>query len=269
MNKNIGILGCGWLGLPLARALIKDHYMVRGSTTTAKKMGTLLEDGIEPFLISLSENGISGDITRFLEGLQTLIINIPPNLRSVKKENYIDKIRNLGSAIQNTSLKNIVFISSTSVYGSLQGYITEDTPPRPDTESGHQLLVAEGIIKDLTTLNTVIIRFGGLIGPDRHPINHITGRKDLPTGAEKINLIHLNDCIGWIKTILDTNHWNITINGVYPLHPTKKEYYTLEAMKRGLPPPTYLSLPSREEHKIVGNNDDISKIYQYKTTIIS
>jgi 3-hydroxyisobutyrate dehydrogenase-like beta-hydroxyacid dehydrogenase len=29
----ISILGCGWLGFPLAKALLKDGFTVKGSTT--------------------------------------------------------------------------------------------------------------------------------------------------------------------------------------------------------------------------------------------
>ena len=32
-QKNNWILGCGWLGLPLAQQLVEDGHIVRGSTT--------------------------------------------------------------------------------------------------------------------------------------------------------------------------------------------------------------------------------------------
>ena len=37
-KKIIGILGCGWLGLPLAKELVEEGYIVRGSTTQASKL---------------------------------------------------------------------------------------------------------------------------------------------------------------------------------------------------------------------------------------
>jgi nucleoside-diphosphate-sugar epimerase len=269
LNNKIGILGCGWLGFPLAKALIKERYIVRGSTTTPLKLEVLSEAGIDPFLISLAESGTSGDLDAFITGLNTLIINIPPNLRGSQKENYTSKIQHLGHVLQNTTLKNIIFISSTSVYGDIQGSVTEDTLPEPNTESGRQLLAAERILREIPNLNTTIIRFGGLIGPNRHPIIHLAGRKDLHNGDERINLIHLDDCIGLIKTVLMKNYGNITINGTFPYHPTKKEYYTSEALKKGLFPPSYLSIPTEKDHKTIENARNTVKIYQYKTTIIS
>ena len=66
MNSNIGILGCGWLGLPLASTMVKNKYSVHGSTTSQDKIEALKEKGITPYLIKLSENGITYEITGFL-----------------------------------------------------------------------------------------------------------------------------------------------------------------------------------------------------------
>src|SRR5690606_910209 len=99
---------------------------VRGSTTSSLKLEMLSEAGIDPFLISLAESSITGNLDGFIRGLNTLIINIPPNLRDAQKESYISKIQHLAPVIQNTSLINLIFISSTSVYGNIQGSVTEE-----------------------------------------------------------------------------------------------------------------------------------------------
>ena len=68
--------------------------------------------------------------------------------------------------------------------------------------------------------------------------HHLSG-KELSNGQELINLIHRNDCIHMIRTIIENGYWNEVFNGVYPHHPTKKEYYISEAKKREIPPPIY------------------------------
>ena len=56
MNQNkIAILGCGWLGLPLAKKLISKNFIVRGSTTSKDKISVLENENIEPFLITLDK----------------------------------------------------------------------------------------------------------------------------------------------------------------------------------------------------------------------
>ena len=242
MVNKIGIIGCGWLGLPLAESLVNGGFEVRGTTTSRNKMAVLEEKGIQPFQISISEKEINGDIHAFLSSIEVLIINIPPKLRGKgPKESYIDKIKLLYLAIKKSDVKNIIFASSTAVYGDAKGIVTEETKPLPTTASGIQLLQCENLLKNDNELNTIIIRFGGLIGPDRHPVTMLSGRQNLSNGDAPINLIHLDDCIGIIKTIIEHKHFNDVLNAVYPEHPTKKEYYTQAAIKRGLEPPTYHS----------------------------
>ena len=38
MNNKIALIGCGWLGLPLAKSLLKKGYQVAGSTTSVEKL---------------------------------------------------------------------------------------------------------------------------------------------------------------------------------------------------------------------------------------
>ncbi|TDS18925.1 nucleoside-diphosphate-sugar epimerase [Maribacter caenipelagi] len=240
MTKKIGVIGCGWLGLPLAESLIATGYSVNGTSTSDEKISVLKKKGITPFKIALSENEIKGDIDAFLDSVSVLVINIPPKLRGKgPKESYITKITLLHQAIKKSGVKNIIFASSTAVYGDTEGIVTEKTPPHPTTESGIQLVQCENLLKNDKELNTTIIRFGGLIGPNRHPVTMLSGRENLSGGDAPINLIHLDDCIGIIKRVIEYENYNDVLNAVYPEHPTKKEYYTKQAAKRSIPAPQY------------------------------
>jgi UDP-N-acetyl-D-mannosaminuronate dehydrogenase len=98
LNKKIGVIGCGWMGLPLAESLIASGYKVNGTSTSDEKISVLKERGITPFKIALSENDINGDIDSFLDSVSVLVINIPPKLRGKRpKESYIAKIALLHS----------------------------------------------------------------------------------------------------------------------------------------------------------------------------
>ena len=48
----ISILGCGWLGYPLARSLILKKALVKGSTTTQSKLSLYQSTGIEGYLLN-------------------------------------------------------------------------------------------------------------------------------------------------------------------------------------------------------------------------
>lgn len=239
MSKNIGVLGCGWLGFPLAVTLVSKGHMVYGTSTSNQKLKTLSDAKIKPFQMAISETSITGDILKFLNDLEILIVNIPPKLRGKCKENYVKKVQLLHTAVKKTKIKKVLFISSTSVYGSIDGPVDEDTKPTPDTTSGIQILAAEQVFALDTELNTTVIRFGGLIGPDRHPVTILSGRSGLKNGNAPINLIHLNDCISIITAVIEKSWWNELFNGVYPNHPKKREYYSYEAQKRGLQTPDF------------------------------
>jgi len=159
--KQISILGCGWLGLPLAKSLVDKGFWVKGSTTSPEKIPVLENNGIHAFQIELSEHGINGEIKSFLENSEILIIDIPPKLRSVIPENFVRKIQNLIPFIEKSTVEKIVFISSTAVYADDNSVVTEATKPNPDTESGKQLLEAEKILHGNSNFKSSVIRFGG------------------------------------------------------------------------------------------------------------
>ena len=269
MSNRIGVLGCGWLGLPLAQRLVEKGLEVHGTTTSSHKLEALQNLGIVPYHISLSENSIDRDIETFLSHIDILVINVPPRLRKGNSESFIEKMKLLQTQIKRSPVSKILFVSSTAVYGDTEGEITEKTLPCPTTESGKQLWASEQLFQNDGKRRTTIIRFGGLIGPDRHPVNQLSGKKDLKNGHHPINLIHLEDCIRIIITILEKEYWGEIFNGVYPLHPTKKTYYASEAAKWGLPPSEYSEQYQEGIGKTVQSQNLIKKGYSFSTSIIS
>ncbi|MDT0620786.1 NAD-dependent epimerase/dehydratase family protein [Croceitalea vernalis] len=269
MSKTIGVLGCGWLGQPLAQSLVLKGHQVKGSTTSTDKFKVLENLGISPYHIKLTEEKVEGNITSFLQELEVLIVNIPPGLRKTGNGSFIKRIEMLLRHVEDSKIDNVLFVSSTSVYGAVEGDITEETNPNPITNSGKQLAQIEKLLLANKRFDTTIIRFGGLIGPNRHPINHLAGRTGLTNGCELINLIHLDDCILMIETILNEAYWGSIFNGVYPYHPTKKDYYTREAEKRGLDAPQFIKTEQTIFKKTIKSHLFYVKSHQLLTTIVS
>jgi nucleoside-diphosphate-sugar epimerase len=240
--KNISILGCGWLGLPLAKSLLEKGFLVKGSTTSLEKISILESTGIFPHLVTLSAvEGQNNEIaiSSLLENSEILIIDIPPKLRENYKENFLAKIQNLIPFIENATIRKVIFVSSTSVYADDNSTVTESTKPETETESGKQLLEVEQLLQNNKNFKTTIIRFGGLIGENRHPIHFLAGRKNIENPDAPINLIHQMDCIGIIEEILrqaqnDQLGFGETFNAVAPFHPTRKTYYSEKALELNL-----------------------------------
>jgi len=237
--KQISILGCGWLGLPLAQQFIREGFQIKGATTSESKLSVLQNAGIQPYLLSISSDGIEGDIHSFLKDSEILILNIPPKLRGDAKEYFVDKVRNILTAVEVSTVAKVLFVSSTSVFPDNNETITESTIPKPDSESGLQLFQTEQLLNSNIHFQTTVVRFGGLIGENRHPIHFLSGRKNIENPDAPINLIHLDDCIGIIKKIIEKDIWNETFNAVCPFHPTRKDYYTQKAIALNLPIPEF------------------------------
>ena len=269
MKTNIGVIGCGWLGFPLAVSLLDEGYVVHGTTTNSEKLEALAEAGILPFKIALSEEEILGDIAGLLNDLDVLVINVPPKLRRQPHANYVAKIKHLHTAMQKAKVPHSIFVSSISIYGNHPDDITEETTPVPITESGRQLLETERLfLNDESSANT-IVRFGGLIGPKRHPVNMLSQKKGLKNGTAPVNLIHLEDCITMLKTIISESYWGEVFNGVFPYHPTKQEYYQNEAQKRGIQAPEYLASTEETPKGRVLSKNYLLKGHTYLTPIDS
>jgi len=258
----ISILGCGWLGFPLAKALLENGFSVNGSTTSIEKFLTLENIGISPFLIELGEDVIKGNVSEFLDESQILIIDIPPKLRGTATENFVAKIKNLIPFIEKSGVKKVVFVSSTSVYSDEFGLVTEETIVNPDTESGKQLVACEQLLQNTSHLETTVLRFGGLIGADRNPIRFLAGRTNIENPNAPINLIHQEDCIGIILKIIESNCWGETFNAVAPFHPSREDYYTDKAKEYNLEPPIFVASKTSVGKTIL--SDKLEKVLNYQ-----
>ena len=285
MNKKISILGCGWLGLPLAKALIENGFSVKGSTTSENKLSLLKENKIQPFLLSLFENKIEGNSKDFLNDSEVLIIDIPPGLRRDTSISFVEKIKTLVTQIEKSLIKKVLFISSTSVYSDVFPIeeFTEETPTNPDTESGKQLVEVEQLLLGNPNFETIIIRFGGLIGEDRHPIKFLAGKENVENPDAPINFIHQEDCIGIIieiiKKLLDSDkknnsemlkqvqHDNIVFNAVSPQHPKRVEYYHKKAKNMNLALPIFAKNTESKGKIILSTKIETVLSYTFKKEI--
>lgn len=235
--RRVSILGCGWLGFPLAEYLIKKNYTVKGSTTSADKINKLKTAGIDAYMITL-EPKLNDEVDKFFKS-DVFVINIPPGGGNNKIEYHSKQIESIKKAIEKARVKKVVFISSTSVYSETNNSAVETDAISPHSTSGKALFAAENILLNSNKFLTTIVRFGGLIGYDRNPGKFFALRNNISGGNTRVNLIHRDDCIEIIYQIIQKNVWGEIFNAVSDFHPTKKEFYTKAAFALGLIPPHF------------------------------
>ena len=239
MNKRITIAGLGWLGKAFAATLMNFGYNVKGSVTDASKAKELSAKGIAAFPIVLTESGVTGNIEALLADTDVLAIMIPPGLRRNTGANYALKMAHFLHQIETSAIQKVILISSTSVYDDTQGHVTEKDMPKPQSNAAKQLYDVEQIFFNSPSFETTIVRFGGLFGGGRNPVRFLAGRKGLSNGDAPVNMIHRDDCIGILLSIIQKNAFGHIFNAVSPQHPTKREYYTAQAKKLDLMAPEY------------------------------
>lgn len=254
----VSILGCGWLGFPLAQTLLRQNYIVKGSTTTKSTFDILEKNGIEPYLITVPDTLDLDNNVSFWDS-NILFLNIPPGrgTPTVEKQ-YPEKVKAVRDSLLNFDgehrIKKVIFASSTSVYPSREGVFKEEDAELSDTArpSGSAVLKAEQLLLESSEYETIVLRFGGLYGYDRHPVRYLAGKENLSSPLKPVNLIHQDDCIQIVKTFVENDVPTGVYNAVSDGHPPRKTLYQSAAGHFDVEPPTFDST-SESINRIISN----------------
>jgi nucleoside-diphosphate-sugar epimerase len=266
-KKRISILGCGWLGFPLAKRLQSNPITseIKGSTTSLSKLQNFETNGIEGYLLDLNpelQNDQSSAMSFF--DTDSLIISLPPRLGKTEPGFYTRQIESIANEIKKSPVKEIIFISSTGVYPDLNRIVGENDVLLPEESASADMVAAENTIQLLRHDKTVsVLRLGGLLGYNRIPGKYVQGQKNMRTRLIPVNYIHRDDAVGIIVTILERGVVNETFNIVAPLHPTRGEVYESSCRQFGWEAPTFDQLVTEQDFKII-SADKFSSFYDYK-----
>jgi len=258
-TETVSILGCGWLGLQLAKHFETNGFSVKGSVISPEKFSQLTDAGISPYYIVLNDSDAIVDNPDFFEA-DVLVISIPPRRIEGIDRIFPAQIGQLIPFILKSEIQKVIFISSTSVYPENFQAATEDDIPFPDKESGKACLLAENLLKSHPEFKTTVLRFGGLIGADRNPARFLL-KSNQPIPNIPVNLIHQDDCIGIISSIIEQEIWGETLNACCPEHPQKKDFYGKAARIYNLPEPIFSD--EIESYKII-DSSKLQHLLKYK-----
>ena len=191
---NCLIIGCGYLGLRVAKIWKQQSHCVSGLTRKTERAAWFDEQGI---------TGIVGDVTQ-PESLKHLpaadivlvAVGMDRSMYSDIEMVYVDGLKNVLANLPQPP-KHLIYVSSTGVYGDFGGdWVTEESKTHPRRPGGEACLKAEQLIRDskIGGLAT-ILRFAGIYGPDRVPTKQRVEAGDWKklSSAGFLNLIHVDD----------------------------------------------------------------------------
>lgn len=267
VKKRVSIIGCGWLGAPLAHVLhAGGDFSVKGSATSEEKVDTLKVEEIEAYVATLSPDP-KGEFWENLLDAEYLVVNIPPRSSKQGEEFHPQQMKYLASMIETSPVTDIIYVSSTSVYPELNRVVVEEDVEGTAEAAAAHLVEAEEILLALRRPNrrVAVLRCGGLMGYDRIPGKYVRGKTGITTGEVPVNYVHRDDVVGIIEQLLRSLLPNETFNVVAPLHPVRREVYNASCTEFGWEVPTYAESTSEESFKIVGSGKVVSHLnYEFK-----
>ena len=203
---SVAILGCGYVGLELGRALAPDHEVVgvRRSAEGCTKIERAGFEAVEADVTSREELAAVPDV-------DSVIFAASSGGRGADaaRDIYVDGLRTVIEQFgaREESPDRLVYTSSTGVYGDHDGaWVDEETPIEPTTEKTDVLAEAERVALEETEeygIDGTVVRFAGLYGPERYRLDRYL---DGPVTEGYLNMVHRADAAGTIRFLLDGDH---------------------------------------------------------------
>lgn len=235
LPQRVGIVGCGWLGCLLARALAEEKVAVWGSTTREARKAEIERAGARPLLLQAddaaqwSEESLAAD---------AWVLAFPPSGKEGARGRYPARVQAVTEAAVRLGVSHLVMIGSTSIYRPTRGWVHEDQFGAIDQDN--EIFRAEQAFEAAVgERQAVVLRPSGLMGPDRHPARYLSGRRLRASGREPVNLVDGRDVAAAIVQALARPSLRGGYNICAADHPSKALYYAAICRRLGLPAPVY------------------------------
>nr|WP_221935543.1 SDR family NAD(P)-dependent oxidoreductase [Janibacter cremeus] len=188
------MLGCGDLGIRVGTALAADGHHVTGVRRRVAALPPVIE-GVAADLTSGPVPDLPSDL---------LVITMTPDRRDPAgyRTTYVDGVRRgLDAVLRSGVPRRAVLVSSTSVYGDLEGDLDEETPVAPTAERAQVLLESEALFHDALPHGSVL-RLSGLYGTPGNRLVHTVREGENNNPGRWTNRIHRADAAAAIIHLL-------------------------------------------------------------------
>jgi nucleoside-diphosphate-sugar epimerase len=210
-NKNILIVGCGYVGQRLA-AELAPQAKITGLVRTSHTARQLSLQRIDPMIRDLDR-----PLSTLSHDWQQIYYFAPPPKQGQQDARMAHFLRALDTNEQNMRL---VYLGTTGVYGDCNGdWVDERQPLNPTVDRALRRQDAEQQLHQWRTATgneVIFLRVAGIYGPDKLPLARLRQGKPMiaATHAPWTNRIHVDDlvqtCIAAMKRGRDGETYNVS-----------------------------------------------------------
>ena len=192
-KPSILIIGCGDIGLRVARLLSRSHR-VFALTSSQNRFQELRAVGATPIFGNLDH---PESLWRLGGLAQTVIHLAPPQNQGIRDCRTRNLLRILAQG--SGAVRRLIYISTTGVYGDHRGAkVSEITPVNPQSERAQRRVDAEKVLRLWGPAHGVavtILRVPGIYAANRLPIERLQSKTPalLPDQDAYSNHIHSDD----------------------------------------------------------------------------
>lgn len=236
------VVGCGYLGERLASRWREAGSPVWGLVRTPTRVPGLASAGVEPIVADVA----AIEPLPSLPEVDTVVwsVGFDRSAGHAYRDVHVGGLDRLLAALPGHP--RVVFVSSTGVWGRLDGHVVDETtPPHPDREAGRVLLEAEATLRDHRLGPGTVLRLAGIYGPGRLPrLDDVrAGRPIVADPDSWLNLIHVDDAVRVIMAVADHPAPGplYVVSDGHPLR--RRDFYERLAIVTASPPPRWTPPP--------------------------
>ncbi len=243
------IIGCGYVGIPLGRALVNAGHSVTGIRRSHAADHQMAQAGIVPLITDITDPAALAKIDSPFDAVINLVSSSKGGADDYRRV-YLEGTRNILAWLHQRPPVPYFYTSSTSVYAQNDGsWVSEDSPVAPDSATSQVLVETEQTLFAETYLPITILRASGIYGPERGHLfkQFLRGEATMrDEGSNWINMIHVEDLAGAIAHLLGQGRTGI-YNASDDQPVTQREFFEWLAAKLGKPlPPCAPADPTRK-----------------------
>jgi nucleoside-diphosphate-sugar epimerase len=246
------IVGCGYVGLPLGKELVRQGHEVFGLRRSVLAEAELQAASITPLHADITQPESLARLPRDFDWVVNCTASGGGGADDYRKI-YLEGNQNLVAWLVDSPLKKFVYTSSTSVYGQNDGsVVTEKSLVEPEAPTSKVLAETENLLlatdgsrgrSPHQNFPAVILRIAGIYGPGRgHWFKQfLRGEARIEdAGARWLNMIHRDDLIGVIIAALRAAKPGEIFNAADDEPVTQLKFFEWLAAEVNRPMPPYV-----------------------------